>query len=146
MYLTTTRPHIMYVVILVSSLMETPKETHWQAAKMILSYINGKKQYAILYTPTSDFRLVGYIDRDWAGSVDDRKSTSGYVFHLGSGAVSWTSKKQLIVSLSTTETEYVTATGATCEVVWIRRMSRDLHRDPEGATTIFCNKTSTIAS
>eukprot|EP00253_Pinus_taeda_P026863 PITA_26863 len=71
MYLIATRLDIMYVVSLVSRFMETPKETHWQAAKMILRYVNGTKQYGILYTTTSDFRFVGYTDIDWAGSVDD---------------------------------------------------------------------------
>lgn len=88
MYLTTTRSDIMYPVSLGSRFIETPKETHWQAVKRILSYVNGTKKYAVLYTTIDDFKLVGYTDNDWGGSVDDRKSTSGYVFHLGSRAVS----------------------------------------------------------
>lgn len=76
MYWTTTRLDIMYAVSLVLRFMETPKETNWQAVKRILQYVNGTKQYVILYTTTSHFRLVGYTDSDWAGSVDDRKSMS----------------------------------------------------------------------
>ena len=114
MYLTTTRPDIMSIVILVSSFMETPKEIYGQAVKRVLRYVNGTKQYGILYTATSDFRLVGYTASDWEGSVDDRKRTSGYDFHLGSRAISWASKKKPIVSLSTTEVEYVAATATTC--------------------------------
>eukprot|EP00253_Pinus_taeda_P034035 PITA_34035 len=114
MYLTTTRPNIMYAMSLVSRFMDTPKDTHWQAAKRILRYVNGTKHYGILYQETSDFRLIGYTDSDWAGSVNERKSTSGYVFHLGSGANSWASKKQPIMSLSTAEAEYVAATTAAC--------------------------------
>eukprot|EP00253_Pinus_taeda_P024742 PITA_24742 len=114
MYLTAIRLDIMYAVSLVSGFIETPKETHWQATKMILS-------------------------------VDDRKRTSGYVFHLGSGVISWASMKQLIVSLSTTEAEYVTTIATTCQAVWMRRMLRDLCHDQEGATTIFCDNTSAIA-
>eukprot|EP00253_Pinus_taeda_P017164 PITA_17164 len=71
MYLIATSPDIMYAVSLVSRFMETPKVTHWQAAKGILRYVNGTKQYGILYTTTNDFRLVGYTDSDWARSVDD---------------------------------------------------------------------------
>eukprot|EP00253_Pinus_taeda_P004727 PITA_04727 len=89
MYLTPTRLDIMYAMSLVSRFILTPKETHWQAMKRILRYINGKKQHGILYTRTSDFMLVGYTDSDWVGRVDDRKNTSGYVFHLGSGSISW---------------------------------------------------------
>lgn len=103
MYLTATRPDIMYAVSSISRFMETPKETHWLAAKRILRYVNGTKAYGILYGATNHFKLVGYMDSDWAGSLDDRKSTSGYAFHLGSGVVSWASKKQPIVSLSTTD-------------------------------------------
>eukprot|EP00253_Pinus_taeda_P033570 PITA_33570 len=119
MYLTSTRLDIMYAMSLVSRFMETPKETHWQAAKRILS--------------------------DWVGSVDDRMSTSTYVFHLSFGAISWASKKQRIVSLSTADTEYVATTAVACQAVWMRRMLRGLRHDQEGATTIFCNNTSAIA-
>ena len=89
MYLTATRPDIMYAVILISRFMEMPKETHWKAGKRILRYVNGTKEYGVLYFETDNFKLIGYIESDWAGSVDDRKSTSGYVFHLGSGANSF---------------------------------------------------------
>ena len=103
MYLTTTRPDIMHVVSLISRFMEKPKEAHWQAAKRILRYVKGTKRFGILYTASENSELVGYTDNDWDGSVDDQKSTSGYVFHMGSGAISWASKKQPIVALSTTE-------------------------------------------
>ena len=102
MYLTTTRLNIMYVVSLVWRFMETPKEIHWQEAKMILRYVYGTKKYGVLYTVIDYFRLVGYTGSDWVGSVYDIKSMLGYVFHLGSRVVSLTSKKQLIVSLSIT--------------------------------------------
>eukprot|EP00253_Pinus_taeda_P005205 PITA_05205 len=145
MYLTATRLDIMYAVSFVSRFMERSKETHWQATKRILRYVNGTKLYGILYTATSDFKLFGYSDNDWAGSVNDKKSTSQYVFHLSFGAISWASKKQPIVSLSTAETKYLTSTATTCQEVWMRRMLRDLRRDQEGATTIFCDNTSKIA-
>eukprot|EP00253_Pinus_taeda_P020128 PITA_20128 len=114
MYLTATRPDIIHVVILLSRFMERPKEAHWQATKRILSYVKGTKRFGILYTTSECSNLIGYTDSDWAGSVVDRKSTSGYVFHIGSGAISWASKKQPIVVLSTTKAEYVVATATTC--------------------------------
>lgn len=77
MYLTATRPDIIYVVSLVSKFMETPMETHWQATKRILRYVDGTKHYGILYTATSDFRVVGYTNNDLYGSVDERKSMLG---------------------------------------------------------------------
>ena len=94
--------------------MERPQEAHWPAAKRILRYVNGMKGFGILYSSSESFMLTSYTDSDWAGSVDDRKSTSGYVFHLGSGAFSWASKKQPVVALSTTEDKYVAATVAAC--------------------------------
>eukprot|EP00253_Pinus_taeda_P013886 PITA_13886 len=100
MYLTATRPDIMHVVSLISRFMERPKEAHWQKAKIILRYVK-----------------------------DDRKSTSGYVFHVGSGAISWDSKKQPIVALSTTNAEYLAATAAACQAVWMRRMLRSLGQE-----------------
>ena len=98
-YLTTTRLDIMYAVSLISRFMKTPKETHWQAGKRILRYVNGTKEYAVLYSSTDNFKLIGYTDSDWARSVDDRKNTSGYVFYLGSEDISWSSKKQRNVVL-----------------------------------------------
>jgi len=88
MYLIATRRDIMYLVSLVLRSMEMPKERHWQRAKRILRYLNWTKRYGISYTAINDFKLVGYSDSDWAGSVDDRKSMLGYVFHLGSWAIS----------------------------------------------------------
>ena len=74
--------------------MSAPKANHWIAAKRVLRYVRGTLDYGLLYTRSSDPTLSGYIDSDWAGSVDDRKSTTGYVFSLGSGAITWASKKQ----------------------------------------------------
>eukprot|EP00253_Pinus_taeda_P034613 PITA_34613 len=74
-----------------------------------------------------------------------RKSTSGYVFHMGSGAISWASKKQPIVALSTAEAEYVAATATTCKAVWLRRVLRDLCHAQENGTTIHCDNSSAIA-
>lgn len=103
MYLTTTRSDIMHAVSLISRFMERPKEAHWQATKRILRYLNGTKGFGILYSSSKSFMLRGYTDSASAGSVDNRNNTSGYVFNLGLGTVSWASKKQKIVSLSTTE-------------------------------------------
>eukprot|EP00253_Pinus_taeda_P020674 PITA_20674 len=86
-----------------------------------------------------------YTDSDCAGSVDDKKSTSGYVFHMGSGAISWASKKQPVVSLSTTEVEYVATTTTACQAVWLRRVLKDLCHEQENGTTIYCDNSSAIA-
>eukprot|EP00253_Pinus_taeda_P005839 PITA_05839 len=82
---------------------------------------------------------------DWTGSVDDRKSTSGYVFHMSSRAISWASKKQPIVALSTAEAEYVAATAAACQAFWMRRMLRSLGQEQAKGTVIYCDNSSAIA-
>ena len=111
----------------------------------MLRYVKGTKGFGILYTANEDFKLVGYTDSDWAGSIDDRKSTSGYVFHIGSCAISWASKKQPIVAQSTVEAEYIAANVAACQVVWLRRILTDLNERQEDGTTIYCDNISSIA-
>ena len=110
MYLTTTRPDIMYTVSVISRFMDSPKNSQWQARKIILRYIAGTLNYGIMYSSSDDFQLVGYIDSDFAGSIDDRKRTSRYVFYLGMGIVAWASKKQPIMTISSPEAEYVAGT------------------------------------
>ena len=103
MYLTATRPNVMYGVSLISRFMESPKDSHWQAGKRILRYVSGTKDLGIMYSTSENFKLIGYTDSDNGGSIDDKKSTSGYTFHFGTGVVSWASKKQPIVTLSSTK-------------------------------------------
>jgi hypothetical protein len=106
-YLTMTRPDILYGVGLVSRYMETPRESHWLATKRILRYIKGTLNFGLFYTYGERADLVGYSDSDWGSDQDERKSTTGHVFYLGSTVFSWTSKKQAIVALSSCEAEYV---------------------------------------
>ena len=144
-YLTHTRPDIVNAVSIVSRFMSEPSKDHLTAAKRILRYIKGTKSYGIMYETEKDFKLTGYTDSDWAGSVDDRKSTSGYVFQLGNKVVSWSSKKQATVALSSAEAEYIAATSAAREAVWLRRILIDLQHKQETPTTMFCDNMSTIA-
>ena len=99
MYLTVTRPYIMYGVLMISIFMNSPKYSHWQAGKRILRYVSGTKDLGIMYSTSENFKLIGYIDSDNGGSTDDRESTSGYTFHFGTGVVLWDSKKQPILTL-----------------------------------------------
>ena len=80
--------------------MSEPSKDHLTTANKILRYIKGTKNYGIMYETEKDFKLTGYTDSDWAGSVNDRKSTSRYVFQLGNKVVSWSSKKHATVALS----------------------------------------------
>lgn len=93
MYLTATRPDIMFVVSLICRYMEQPTKTHLHAAKKILRYLKGTVDYGVFYKTGGKTEIVAYMDSDYAGDLDDRKSTSGYVFLLSSDAISWSSKK-----------------------------------------------------
>ncbi|XP_006593273.1 uncharacterized protein LOC114379003 [Glycine soja] len=124
-YLTNSRPDIVHAVSIVSRFMSNPRKAHFAAAKRILRYVKGTKDFGILYKADKDFNLIGYTDSDWAGSTNDRKSTSGYVFLLGNKAISWASKKQTTVALSSAEAEYMTATSAACEATWLRKILQD---------------------
>jgi hypothetical protein len=145
MYLTTTRPHIMFAMSLISRFMETPKSTHWQAGKRILRYVARTTNFGIRYTSSLNFELIGYTDSDFAGSIDDKKNTSRYIFSLRSKAVAWASKKQPIVTLSSTEAEYVATAAAPCQAVWMRRVLNELLHDQKNATQIACDNKSSIA-
>lgn len=143
-YLTVTRPDIIFSVNLVSRFMERPTEQHLLAAKRILRYIQGTSSFGIQYKREGEDRLVGYADSDYAGDIDDRKSTSGYVFMLSGGAVSWASKKQPIVTLSTTEAEFVAAAYGACQAIWLKNVFEEIGVEQEGGITMYCDNSSTI--
>lgn len=117
MYLTATRPDNAYSVSLVSRFMESPHS--WEAAKRILRYVKGTLDYGIFYQANVPINLISYSDSDFGGSVDDSKSTSEYVFNLGTGTISWSSKKQSVVALSTTKAKYIAASSVGCQIIWL---------------------------
>lgn len=144
MYLTATRPDVMFVVSFISRFMDCPTELHFQEAKRILRYLKGTIDFGVFYKKGGSEELIAYTDSDYARDLDDRKSTSGYVFMLSSGAVSWSSKKQPIVSLSTTEAEFITATSCACQAIWLRRILEALKNVQHDSTTIYCDNSSAI--
>ncbi|KAG2852515.1 Retrovirus-related Pol polyprotein from transposon TNT 1-94 [Phytophthora cactorum] len=120
--MTATRPDIAYAVGYVSRFMENPQEEHWVAVKRIFRYLQGTKTHGICFKSGDNIDFRGYSDADWAGDLADRKSTSGYTFMLMGAPVSWGSKKQSSVSLSTSEAEYIALSLAIQEVKWIHRL------------------------
>jgi hypothetical protein len=112
MYLVNTRPSICFAVNTLSQFQVEPRHEHWIAAKHVLRYIHGTRNYVLRYTASNDIQLHGFTDSDWARSIEDRKSTSGMCFILGSTMISWGSRKQKSVTLSTTEAEYIAACEA----------------------------------
>ncbi|KAL4032606.1 hypothetical protein IC575_005686 [Cucumis melo] len=145
MYLTATRPDILFAVSMLSRFMTNPKRSHWEAGKRVLRYILGTINFGIYYKKVSESVLFGFCDSDWGGNVDDHKSTSGYVFSMGSGVFSWTSKKQSVVALSTTEAEYISLAAAGCQALWLRWMLKELKCTEKCETVLFCDNGSAIA-
>jgi hypothetical protein len=144
MYLKNTRPDICFVVNTLSQHMVDPREVHWVAAKHILRYLKGTIEFGLQYLQGDQINLVGYSDSDWAGSTADRKSTSGCCFSLGSGVISWYSRKKKSVALSSAEAEYMAASQASCEAIWLRKMLINLFETDLDPTTIFCDNQSCI--
>jgi hypothetical protein len=126
MYLINTRPYICFVVNTLSQFQVEPRQEHSIAAKHVLRYICGTINYGLRYATSNDIQLHGFTNSDWAGSEEDRKSTSGMCFSLGSVMISWGNKKQKFVTLSTAEAEYMAACEACIEAVWIRKLISDL--------------------
>ena len=143
-YLTCTRPDILFGVGLVSRFMEEPTTTHLKTAKRILCYIKGTLDFGLSYSSSNNFRLVGYSDSDWAGDLDDRKSTTGFLFYIGDTTFTWISKKQLIVTLSTCEAEYVAVASCVCHAMWLKSLLKELKFAQKEATKIFVDNQSAI--
>lgn len=144
-YLTHTRPDINFSVSLISRFMQSPSKLHMGAAKRVLRYVSGTTGLGLWYRRTDDVKLTGFTDSDWAGCQDERKSTSGYLFLIGDTPVSWSTKKQTSVALSTAEAEYAAASAAACQAVWIRKILADVGYKQVQETVIYCDNTSAIA-
>ena len=119
LYLIVSRPDIAFSVGVCARYQAAPKESHLTAVKQIIRYINGTPDYGLWYSKDSNACLVKYSDADWAGSVDDRKSTLGGCFYLGNNLVSWMSKKQNFVTLSIAEAEYIAAGSCCTQLLWM---------------------------
>jgi hypothetical protein len=138
-----TRPDIAFAVSTVAQFSADPGLPHWEAVKKIFRYLAGSKKLALTFGDGKR-GLEGFTDADGA-SQEHRHAVSGYAFLLDGGAVSWSSKKQELVTLSTTEAEYVAATHAAKEAMWLRRFIQEIFRPLSRPTTIHCDNQSAIA-
>ncbi|KAJ9539963.1 hypothetical protein OSB04_026469 [Centaurea solstitialis] len=148
MYLTASRPDIMFSTCLCARYQAKPKESHLKAVKRIFRYLKGTANLGLWYPKGSGYELTGYTDADHGGCKLDRKSTTGHIQFLGDNLVSWSSKKQNCVSLSTAEAEYVAAASCCSQIIWMRTQLRDygfkfdkipIYCDSKSAIAIFCN-------
>lgn len=144
---TMTRPDIATAVGVLCRFAANPGEQHWNAAKRVLRYLSGTRTFGLKYRKSNDGRddLVGYSDSDWAGDPETRRSTSGFVFIMANGPVSWKSKRQRVVSTSSVEAEYVALYGAVREAAWMRTLLCELGFAPAKATPIFEDNNGCIA-
>jgi hypothetical protein len=144
MYLTNTRPDICFVVNTLIQFLVEPRRVHLVATKHVMRYLKGTLDCGLSYDGDHDFRLSGYTDSDWAGSVSDRKSTLGCCLNLGSAMISWQSRKQSSIALNTAEAEYIVACSASCEAIWLRKLLTGLFDLEMEATMILCDNQSCI--
>ena len=117
LYATASRPDIMHAVCQVGRFQAAPKNAHLVAVKRIFRYLKGTADHGLWYPKGKSLDLYAFTDADWAGCVDDRKSTSGAAFFLGDCLVSWSSKKQPSISLSIAEAEYIVAAGCCTQIL-----------------------------
>ena len=140
-----TRPDIAYAVSVVSRFSSNPTKTHVGAVKRIFRYLRSTVHWQLTYQGALD-DLTGYTDSDWAGDQATRRSTAGYVFHMGSAAISWQSKRQATVALSTCEAEYMGETQATKEAIWLNTFLAQIKRDkPSKPVVIYGDNQGAIA-
>lgn len=143
LYLTASRPDLSYSVGVCARYQASPRESHMNALKRIIKYVKGTVNLGMFYTKDTNTSLAGFCDADWAGSLDDRRSTSGGCFFLGNNMVSWHSKKQNCVSLSTAEAEYI-ALGSCCtQLLWMKHMLADYGMN-SNPLLVHCDNQSAI--
>jgi hypothetical protein len=140
-YLSLTQPDISFAVNKVSQFMHRPTSLHLQAVKRILRYLKFTISYGLFLRRSTSRTLHAYSDADWAGCLDDRKSTGGFCVFLGPNLISWSSHKQRIVARSSTESKYRTFATTTAELIWLQSLLRDLgiflpSPPPFGVTTL----------
>jgi histone deacetylase 1/2 len=121
-YLTLTRPDIAFLVNKVCQFLHAPTDIHWAAIKRILRYLRGDTKLGLEIRKSNSMMVSGFSDADWAGSIDDRRSTSGFAIFLGANLVSWSARKQATVSRSSTEAAFKAVANATTEIMWIQTL------------------------
>jgi histone deacetylase 1/2 len=143
-YLTLTRPELAYAVQQACLYMHDPHDVHWNIIKRILRYVRGTTGHGVLLRASSSTALTAYTDADWAGCPDTRRSTSGFCIFLGEALISWSSKRQAVVSRSSAEAEYRGVANAAAECCWLRNLLCELQIPVNKASIIFCDNVSAV--
>ncbi|KAM1797964.1 hypothetical protein ACFX12_032087 [Malus domestica] len=144
-YLTFTRPDLAQAVNMVCQFMTSPTDLHMHLVKRILRYLKGTLEYGLHYKKSLDFNLLAYSDSDWVADINTRRSITGFVIYLGDNPISWQSKKQSIVSRSSTEAEYKALAHSAADLFWIRSLLKDIHQCILVPPVIHCDNLSALA-
>lgn len=138
-----TRPDISFAVNLLSRFGANPGKAHWTAVKRVMRYLKGTIEKGITYRK-QESELTGFCDADWGSDLDSRRSTTGYIFMLQGGAISWSTKRQQTVALSTAESELMSMVAAIQESMWLKRMEKELIPNAPKTITLNCDNKSAI--
>ena len=143
-YLSHTRSDIAFAVSVVSQFMHSPRESHLEAVFRILRYLKSSPGKGLFFSRHDHFRVEAYTDADWAGSITDRRSTSGYCTFVGGNLVTWRSKKQNVVARSSAEAEFRAMDQGICELLWIKSLLKDLKIELTDVMRLYCDNKSAI--
>ncbi|BFG41758.1 hypothetical protein CerSpe_280320 [Prunus speciosa] len=143
-YLTVTRPDILFAVNILSQFMHQPRQPHMKAATRLVHYLKGSPGQGILLSSHNELKLQAFCDSDWASCPMTRRSTTGYCVFLGTSPISWKTKKQPTVSRSSSEAEYRAMAVATCELQWLRYLLQDLGISHSFPSTLYCDNKAAI--
>ncbi|XP_071722312.1 secreted RxLR effector protein 161-like [Rutidosis leptorrhynchoides] len=141
-----TRPDIAFVVNTLGRYLLNPGQEHWVAAKKVMRHLQRTKYFMLVYSRVEDLKVIGYSDADFASCSDDRKSTSGYIFMMAGGAISWKSTKQTLITNSTMYAELVACYGASIQAVWLRNLISELRVVDSivRPMVIYCDNTAAV--
>jgi len=143
LYLTASKPYILFNLCLCARFQSDPRESHLTVVKRIFRYLKGTTNLELLYRKFLDYKLVGFCDADYAGDRIDRKSTSGNCQSLGENLISWASKRQPIIAMSTAEAEYISAASCCTQLLWMKHQLKD-YQISANNIPIFCDNIAAI--
>ena len=139
LYLTNTRPDINFAVQFLSQFVQSPNMYHHQAVNRVLRYIKGSPTRGLFFPSESNMKLNAFSDSDWASCNFTRRSTTGFCVYMGSALISWKTKKQNIVSRSSSEAEYRALASIACELQWIKTLLQELQIETSDSAKLFCD-------